>query len=250
MFAQIAHDSLNNKTMDKYEEIRITFIGTFYKETGPAQYYNKNKTRSRLITGFKVDRDLSESIKVKNIEFEPNAIYQLESNFDFNFIPGEKYNIVIQPDKSKETYITNEGIKFDYNNHLINRSEIISIQLDSLGSEAENNTELTKEGFETIVKFILDQGQTNTYRQMYSDNPFYPIGDFYVYLNPIHPGVLGGTGNHSELKVSDFCEILILDQTSKWKERSIVMKDGEFVYISPYIHMYLKKILETIKNNK
>lgn len=135
MFAQNTNEPFVNKNMHKTEKKGISFIGSFYKEIGPKQYYEENKTRSRLITGFTVVKDLSQNIKVTKIEFEPSVITQLESDLNIVFIPGELYKIELQPDKSKQTYITNENIKFDYYKHLISSSEIVSIELDSTDDE-------------------------------------------------------------------------------------------------------------------
>ena len=44
---------------------------------------------------------------------------------------------------------------------------------------------LSYEQFENIKKFVLDQGQTMTYCNMYNNNPYYQFGAIELFLNPI-----------------------------------------------------------------
>ncbi|MDR1614327.1 MAG: hypothetical protein LBS26_02030 [Campylobacteraceae bacterium] len=44
---------------------------------------------------------------------------------------------------------------------------------------------LTKNDFEKIAQFILDNGDRQTYSQKYNNNPHYSLEDFHIYLDPV-----------------------------------------------------------------
>jgi hypothetical protein len=67
---------------------------------------------------------------------------------------------------------------------------------------------LSKQKFEEIMKFILTNGDRQTYCQMYNNNPHYAFENFDVYLNPIHQRINWLSDNLS-YTVSDYDEIVI-----------------------------------------
>jgi hypothetical protein len=62
--------------------------------------------------------------------------------------------------------------------------------------------------FENIKSFILDNGDRQTYCNMYSDNPHYSFERFEAWLNP----ETGQRNINCDPEISDFNEIVLRDQ--------------------------------------
>lgn len=115
----------------------------------------------------------------------------------------------------------------------------------------EKKVELTKADFESIVKFVLDQGQTRTYCNMYNDNPYYSIEGFNIYLNPIHQTIsFFKKENLSERKVSYYNIIVIEDEKSTLRYQEIQLKNDDVIYSATNAASYLEVIFKTIKESK
>ena len=116
----------------------------------------------------------------------------------------------------------------------------------------EKNVELTKADFETIVKFVLDQGQTRTYCNKYNNNPYFSINGFNIYLDPINQSIsFIKNENLAERKVSDYDVIVIEDEKSTRRYREIQLKNDEvIIYDLASTAPYLEVIFETINENK
>jgi len=70
---------------------------------------------------------------------------------------------------------------------------------------------LSVSNFESIKKYILKNGDRQTYCNMYNDNPHFSYGYFHVYLNP----EIGQANIDCDPQKSDFNEIVIRDQNSE-----------------------------------
>jgi hypothetical protein len=64
--------------------------------------------------------------------------------------------------------------------------------------------------FERIINFILENGDRQTYCNMYNNNPHYSFRRFEVYLNP----EIGQANMNCDPRISDFNEIVIRDPDS------------------------------------
>ena len=72
----------------------------------------------------------------------------------------------------------------NYQLKMLNRD--ISEEMNTQSSEGIDITNLLSfEEFENIKKFVLNQGQTMTYCNMYNNNPYYKFGSIELFLNPI-----------------------------------------------------------------
>ncbi len=81
--------------------------------------------------------------------------------------------------------------------------------VDNTSNEYRDITKnLSVQEFETIKSFILENGDRQTYCNMYNNNPHYSFEGFEAYLNPET-----GQGNiNCDPEISDFNEIVIRDQ--------------------------------------
>ncbi|MCL2067622.1 MAG: hypothetical protein FWG99_09175 [Treponema sp.] len=92
---------------------------------------------------------------------------------------------------------------------------------------------LSKNDFEEIVQFILDNGDRRTYCNMYNNNPHYRIEDFSIYLNPISQFINFTRDNLSTL-AGEYDEMVIMDQNSTYLYYYIKLS-GERIWVyDPY----------------
>ena len=74
---------------------------------------------------------------------------------------------------------------------------------------------LSKDDFEKIVQFVLDNGDRKTYCNMYNNNPHYKIDKFDIYLNPVSQ-LINFTKDRLSFLVHDYDEITIMDYNSSY----------------------------------
>jgi hypothetical protein len=96
---------------------------------------------------------------------------------------------------------------------------------------------LSKNDFEEIAQFILDNGDRMTYCQMYNNNPHYALEDFHIYLNPVSQWInfWGKLWGHDlSCSVSDYNEIVIQDWNSPHIYYDIALAYEEVYLKNPY----------------
>lgn len=95
------------------------------------------------------------------------------------------------------------------------------------GESPEIDPVLNRANLIAIQQFILKQGKTQTYCNMYNNNPAYPVGKYHFYLNPDTD-----QGNiNCDPKLSDFHTLVIQNWEGGVQDRSIVFKDKNNIYI-------------------
>ena len=82
---------------------------------------------------------------------------------------------------------------------------------DNTSNEYRDITKnLSIQEFEAIKTFILENGDQQTYCNMYNNNPYYSFIGFEAYLNP----EIGQGNINCDPEISDFNEIVIRDQNA------------------------------------
>jgi hypothetical protein len=85
---------------------------------------------------------------------------------------------------------------------------------DKINNNSDEYRDITKnfsiQEFEAIKNFILENGDRQTYCNMYNNNPHYSFEGFEVYLNP----EIGQGNINCDPEISDFNEIVIKDQNA------------------------------------
>lgn len=81
------------------------------------------------------------------------------------------------------------------------------------------------ESFQSIVAFVLKEGDRRFYCNKYNNSPHYKVDSFEVYLNPIHPSI-NVTNENLSNKVSDYNTIVVYDAQSDIQYYSLVLKDA------------------------
>ncbi|MDR7212066.1 hypothetical protein [Flavobacterium piscis] len=116
--------------------------------------------------------------------------------------------------------------------------------------------EFSPKEFQTIVAFVLKQGDRRFYCNKYNNSPHYKVDTFDVYLDPIHPSINVTNENLSE-KVSDYNTIVIHDAQSDLQYYDVVLKDtGVFLDCHNQkdkrlvLKLFLDKYLPKIKDIK
>jgi len=84
-------------------------------------------------------------------------------------------------------------------------------KIDNISNEYRDITKnLSVQKFDTIKTFILENGDRQTYCNMYNDNPHYSFEGFEAYLNP----EIGQGNINCDPEISDFNMIVIRDQNA------------------------------------
>ena len=86
---------------------------------------------------------------------------------------------------------------------------VLASSMAQENSKRDISAILSKNEFEEIVQFILDNGDRQTYCNMYNNNPHYGLEEFRIYLNPISQWINYSEENLS-FSVSDYDEIVIV----------------------------------------
>lgn len=116
--------------------------------------------------------------------------------------------------------------------------------------------EFSVKEFQTIVAFVLKEGDRRFYCNKFNNSPHYKVDSFDVYLDPIHQSINVTNENLSD-KVSDYNTIVIHDPQSDIHYYHVVLRDT-LVLLDCRDHMnkatvrklFLDKYLPKIKNIK
>lgn len=110
------------------------------------------------------------------------------------------------------------------------------------------NFDINVPNFNKIIKYILRNGDKETYCNMYNDNPHYTFQFFDVYLNPESQRNI-----NCEPNLSEFDEIVIRDTNSKKIYYSVQSKTINSIFHDSdikIIEYYWKSILEQINREQ
>ena len=88
---------------------------------------------------------------------------------------------------------------------------------------------LDKNDFEKIMKFILTNGDRQTYCQKYNNNPHYVLDGFDIYLDPISQWI-NYTKDSLSYSVDHYDKIVIMDWNSTYIYYHLKLSNGR-VYI-------------------
>ncbi|MDR1877072.1 MAG: hypothetical protein LBQ84_05560 [Flavobacteriaceae bacterium] len=110
------------------------------------------------------------------------------------------------------------------------------------------NSILDKQKFETIVQFILTNGDRETYCQMYNNSPHYEYEEgIDIYLDPINQRI-NFTEEHLSYNISDYNEIVIYDSEEVYGTRYFDIRlKNERVFIEYYGGHLVSEVSEGAK---
>ena len=105
---------------------------------------------------------------------------------------------------------------------------------------------LSKQNFVDIAQFILDNGSTGTYSNMYNNNPYYSYQDLDIYLNPINQFIEFIKSDTPPI-VTNYNGILIRDINSRYTYYEIKLLGEKVLIYNPHKHnrnVYESTLLE------
>jgi glycyl-tRNA synthetase alpha subunit len=121
----------------------------------------------------------------------------------------------------------------------------ISSQENSYPPIRDINGILSKNDFEEIVQFILNNGDGKIYCQMYNNNPHYALEDFHIYLDPVSQWI-NFRWDDLSYSVSDYNKIVIEDWNSPHRYYDIILAN-ERVYLTNSYEVAPKEYYELLE---